>query len=302
MAPFSSEAAGKLYRRLRECCPRERPSTARRYATSDDRAWEAKRALDSVIGNFFPGGAGSPRLTPADRARFLRGLPWLARHLAGLRRLRKREGRGSYDARRFRKVHQSWKDERSRLFARAARACAERLPSGRRGAVLVLDDVDGRGPRGGRLRTTEAVRVAMRGLKRRACTVFTPNPNPKICAIARASGSETFCGKLAEALAERRVPKDMVAAYLDYCTGTPAVVIRDLRPLLPLMRRACVVAVTLSGRDSRGGGALSKRLLQIGDELARHGFVAPEELREAMDFDGKVGVLCAFRAVRPRRA
>jgi hypothetical protein len=292
---WNSEAAGQLYRRLRKCCPHERPKTGRRYETKEGLAWDAKRALDSVVGNFFPGRRGTPALTLEDQRRFLRGISWLPQHLEGLRALRQRQGRASdYDARRFREDHQAWKEERSRLFAVAARACAKALPKDRRGAVVLLDDVDGR--RGvKRLRSTEALRRETRDLGRRAPMVFMPNPRADLCALARASGSTSFQGTLYEALREGRVPRDVVAAYLDYCTGTPAIALRDLKLLLPLLRKTCALSVTLTTRDPRGGGSLVKRLHKICDELSRNGFVSPAKLRDGMDVDGKAGTICLLR-------
>ena len=293
---WRSDAARKLYRRLRDCCPRERPATGRRYATSDAAGWDAKRALDSAIGNFFPGRVGRPAIGAEDRERFLRGLPWLVKHIDGLRALRKRKGRSDYDARRFRAEHQAWKDERSRIFAAAARSCAEAMD--RRGAVILLDDVDGRRGKK-RLRSTEAVRRETRGLGRRAPTVFMPNPRADLCALARASGSTSYHGTLEDALSEGRAPRDVVGAYLDYCTGTPSLALRDLKLMLPLLRRTCVVAVTLSTRDPCGGGSLFRRLRLVWEELSRHGFVAPPDLKEGIDMDGRAGTLCV---VRRRRA
>jgi hypothetical protein len=155
--------------------------------------------------------------------------------------------------------------------------------------VLLLDDVEGAGPKAGRLRACAAVRG-------RCTRALVPNPCGDLCRRAVEQGAEAYQGTMEDALQGAWTDERLDGAYVDICHGSVAKLQQQLELVLPRLRRGAALGATLTSRDSTGG-SLHGRAVAILTWLQERGCRLPP-LREAVRTapNGRVVTLLATAA------
>lgn len=232
--------------------------------------FNAKAALDAVRNNWRSGNKIQRRLSSEEKDQWMKNISWLGSYVNNLKQLHRKKGGGSlasYQARKFTKPHNAWKNVMNYTWMNYTLKLTLKLREEEM-KILYLDALNETGKS---LRTTTMLKQFFPSEM-----LYCANPDRRIFQRLRREGVNASCLLFKDAVEREWMHEKFDSLFLDLCTSCPRNIVQNIKTVLPCLLPGAVIALTITPRYNKGV-SMEDRIANIKKYLKKMGFMYLDE-------------------------